>query len=167
MELIELKKECEEKRVVAERLYKKKSANVFLRELRKFSADHKDEITKKNGAYYFKDKIEMSIMDGNLEIIDKRGTLYLWLFELETDYTYSDIFEKERKLYSVHSIRDVSMADDIKKVMLSLDYTISELSRKEITCYKFLCDSENVAVDTFEKVIRTVLDREPIIIDRC
>lgn len=163
MELVELKKECESKRILAEKIYKDRSADVFLKELRKFSDSHSDEMSQSGGTYFFRQKIEMSVIDGNLEIIDRRGTAFLWVFELVADYSYSDGFEKMGRPYSVRFIKDESFVNDIKKVMANLDYTIQELGKNEIVSYKYLCDHEDVEVSTFDEVIQTVLNRNPVI----
>lgn len=161
MRLSELKKVCEEKCMEVQKLYKEMSEDIILKDINEYMSGTVHTIKKTSIGYVLDEKVYLSILDGNLDIIDRRATAFGWTFEIQCNIVNNDSFEYKGKFHSVKFVSDENLCPEVEKVIESLDESLNRLKKKEVVEYQYYSAHEDIEVSSFEKVIETVLQREP------
>lgn len=155
----ELKNECERKRLEVEKQYKSVCEDIIMRDVHNCFPD----IKMQDGKYWISDQISMSIINGNFEIEDCRGTQYLWIFEISSNIVSSDYFHHEERLYRVRDITDEKLIPQVHEVIQRLDNYLVQLNQNDTLSYKYYCSSEDIEANSIEDVLKRVLARKPVI----
>ena len=118
---------------------------------------------------FFKDELIITVTSkGMLEIEDRRGSAFLWVFEIqhENGFRIYNAFELDKKIYTVQYLKESeatdSILDKIREVISDFDNSISIL-KSDISLdtweYKYYDCHEEVTCNSLQEVFETVLKR--------
>lgn len=155
----------------AQELACKLSINLINRDLEYLVAEMPERL-KKTGVrkYVLDEKIYLSI--GNtavLEIEDRRGSAFLWGFEIDFSdkLRLGDLFEHSKKVYSVRDLYECSFQgakDVLQQIVNSLDDTLSKLRNSKDPdqwAYRYYSAHEDIFCEAIRDVVETVVKRKP------
>ena len=119
---------------------------------------------------FYKDKLIITVTSkGMLEIEDRRGSAFLWGFEIQhdKDFRLYNIFELDRNVYDVNYIKESEvterMLNKIKEVIAEFNSSISILKSDiplDTWKYKYYDAHEDVTCNSLQEVFETVLKRK-------
>ena len=168
-ELQTLKEECSKKEKIVEELNGKLCQKIILRDLNILQANDSSIISGSDKNKFFKDELIITVTSkGMLEIEDRRGSAFLWVFEIqhENGFRIYNAFELDKKIYTVQYLKESEATDSIlekiREVISDFDNSISIL-KSDISLdtweYKYYDCHEEVTCNSLQEVFETVLKR--------
>ena len=166
-EFCELKIECEK---LLSEVKKRKQAlcvDIIHDDMNRLRLYYKERLTQSEKGMWFIDKdIKLQITDGDLDIIDDRGTAFGWLFEVEIEgVSDGDYFVIDNQLYSVADLDENTLKDGeeyIMNVIEILKRSIEHIGHENDFEYSYYSDHEDIRCRDIFEVIKAVLDRKPV-----
>lgn len=170
------KEGCAADLVEARRLYNDFAEDILIRDIHTLGKMFAGRLKKVGDNWILDEEIIISILTdeyaATLELEDRRGTPYLWVFTVEiSGLCASDSFLiDEKRLYSVNLLREGELPnalEEIQKVRNRLQETIDTIKAKgdiANTEYVYVSVKPDVECADIKEVIDKVLDREPIIV---
>lgn len=169
-ELKKLKDECLQKQKIVEELNESLCKKIILRDINTLRANDSNIKSDSDKDKFYKDKLIITITSkGMLEIEDRRGSAFLWVFEIEhdKDIRLYNMFELDKNMYSVKYIEESEVTErilnKIKEVITEFNSSISILN-SDISLdtweYKYYDAHEDVACNSLQEVLETVLKRK-------
>lgn len=169
-ELQTLKEECLKKEKIVEELNGKLCQKIILRDLNILQSRDSSIVSGSGKNKFLKDKLIITVTSkGMLEIEDRRGSAFLWGFEIQHDsgFRIYSAFELDKKIYTVEYLKESEatdfILDKIREVISEFDNSISILKSDILLDtweYKYYDCHEEVTCNSLQDVFATVLKRE-------
>ena len=152
-ELQNLKEECLQKQKTVEELNGSLCEKIILRDINILKKNDSTIMSGSDRNKFYKDKLIITVTSkGMLEIEDRRGSAFLWGFEIQHDVNYikeSEVTER--------------MLNKIKEVIAEFNSSISILKSDiplDTWKYKYYDAHEDVTCNSLQEVFETVLKRK-------
>lgn len=166
--LEELKTICKDKQNSVIMLKKIMDEAIIIRDIKLLFEKHSNYQNPKSD-YYLLDSLEIRITKGILEITDRRGSAFLWGFEVEynnCDLRFGDTFMYNKKLYSVAYVDNSNseLLAEIEKVISEFESTYQYLKQNNDISnytYNYKDEHEDVICSDIFNVYNAVLIRKP------
>lgn len=155
----------------ARKLANELSKKIIARDLAALAREIPERLKMDGRSGYVLDEmILVSInKDGSLELEDRRGTAFLWGFEV--DFTeqlrIGDVFMHGDEIYSVQHLHEHSF-DGVEQVLQEIVNEIDEAIHKLRTkndlntwSYQYYCAHEDITCETLSDVVSVVVRRQP------
>lgn len=167
-ELQDLKRISKEKETVVSELNASFCKKLLIRDLEQLQKQDSRLVAQGSGKYTFEKLIISVRKEGVLDIEDRRGSAFLWSFEIqhENEFRIGDIFLYNNRPESVTYVNesdDPILLDEVKKVIEGFDKSIALLRTAiplETWTYKYYDCHEEQICENLNDVIQTVLSRE-------
>lgn len=169
-ELQNLKEECLQKQKTVEELNGSLCEKIILRDINILKKNDSTIMSGSDRNKFYKDKLIITVTSkGMLEIEDRRGSAFLWGFEIQhdKDFRLYNIFELDRNVYDVNYIKESEvterMLNKIKEVIAEFNNSISILKSDiplDTWKYKYYDAHEDVTCNSLQEVFETVLKRK-------
>ncbi len=165
-----LKDECLKKQKTVEKLNESLCKKIILRDIGIFKTSDDTLMPGSDKNKFYKDKLIITVTSkGMLEIEDRRGSAFLWIFEIQHDkgFRLYNIFELDKNVYDINYIKEPEvterMLNKIKDVIAEFNSSISILKSDiplDIWKYKYYNALEDVICNSLQEVFETVLKRK-------
>ena len=168
-ELTKLKEECLQREKNVEKLNNELCKKIILHDINILKETVPSAISSDGRNVFHDDGIKINISDGMLEIDDRRGSAFLWLFEIHHDnyLRLNDIFKLDKNVYSVKYIEESAVTENIlniiRKVIVEFDNSISILeSDIQLNEWRHTYHNahEDITCNSLQEVFETVLNRK-------
>ena len=169
-ELEKIKDECLKKEKIVEELNAKLCEKIILRDLNILQQSDCSIISSNEKNKFIKDSLIIKISpDGTLEIEDRRGTAFLWIFDIQHDKELhlGNVFEFNKRIYSVSNLKEdesnPAILQKLKECLDEFDDTISLLQSDislDTWSYKYLENAMDVTFNSLQEVFENVLKRK-------
>lgn len=163
-----LKEICAEKKVLANELNTEFCKRIITRDLEILKSRNTQFVSQGNGKYILEKLVVTISKEGVLNIEDKRGSTFLWGFEVEHKKAIrlGDAFEHEKQIESVSTMKDTDNLDllnEVQNVITEFEQSIAFLKTDiplEAWEYRYYDCHEEITCNGLDEVLKTVLNRE-------
>lgn len=166
--LQELKEICGEKEALANKLNTDFCKRIIIRDLEQLRLKNPELISQGNEKYILGKLVITISKEGLLNIEDKRGSAFLWGFEVEHKKAIriGDAFKYDKQIESVSIMKDTDdpeLLNEVQNVIAEFEQAIDFLKSNiplETWEYKYYDCHEEVMCNNLDEVIATVLNRK-------
>ncbi len=168
--LEEIKKECMQLKNNVNEAYVKLNKEIIFRDITELQKINSFITYEGENRFSYKKELVMTInSNGNLEIENKHGIAFLWLFEIlyDEELCLNNYFEFYNKIYCVDELKENEITDPMLEVVRTVinEYNASirilkSYNLSEIRNYKYYDNKQSITCNTLQDIFEIVLKRK-------